>query len=120
MGLCQPLPDGVSDAGPTALSSVVYTRFAREESEMGDRAIHNPFPSHARSLRAPNADYARRSGACIRTLHADGPYVGTNITGATGSTEAQRGALKALGAVEAVEDTAELIMTSQEPLARET
>ncbi len=40
------------------------------------------------------------SGACVDTLRAERPYAGLNITGATGLTEAQRAALKALGAVE--------------------
>jgi len=39
-------------------------------------------------------------GSCLRTLRADGPYAGMNIAGATGLIEAQRSALKALGAVE--------------------
>jgi WD40 repeat protein/DNA-binding SARP family transcriptional activator len=41
-----------------------------------------------------------RKGVCLATLRADGPYTGMNIAGATGLTEAQRAALKALGAVE--------------------
>jgi len=41
-----------------------------------------------------------RKGVCLATLRADGPYAGMNIAGATGLTEAQRSALKALGAVE--------------------
>ena len=36
---------------------------------------------------------------CIQILRADGPYMGMNITGITGVTEAQKIALKALGAV---------------------
>ena len=40
------------------------------------------------------------SGACVDTLRAERPYAGMNITGTTGLTEAQRAALKALGAVE--------------------
>jgi WD40 repeat protein/DNA-binding SARP family transcriptional activator len=58
-----------------------------------------------------------RTGASVRTLHVDGPYVGMNITGATGLTEAQRSALKALGALE---DAAGRTMTWQETAARET
>ncbi|MFN8491624.1 MAG: tetratricopeptide repeat protein [Caldilineaceae bacterium] len=38
---------------------------------------------------------------CHHTLQAPGPYAGMNITGATGLTEAQKGALKTLGALEA-------------------
>jgi hypothetical protein len=34
-------------------------------------------------------------------LRADGPYEGLNITGATGLSEAQKAALKTLGAYEA-------------------
>jgi WD40 repeat protein/DNA-binding SARP family transcriptional activator len=41
-----------------------------------------------------------QTGACLRVLRAPGPYAGMNITGATGITEAQRAALRALGAVE--------------------
>ncbi len=40
------------------------------------------------------------TGKCLYTLHAPGPYTGMNITGATGITEAQKLALKALGALE--------------------
>lgn len=41
-----------------------------------------------------------QDGQCLHTLQAPGPYEGMNITGITGITEAQRSALKALGAVE--------------------
>jgi WD40 repeat protein len=41
-----------------------------------------------------------QSGECWKTLHPDRPYKGTNITGATGMTTAQKEALKALGAFE--------------------
>ncbi len=40
------------------------------------------------------------TGVCVATLRAEGPYSGMNIAGAMGLTEAQRAALKALGAVE--------------------
>lgn len=40
------------------------------------------------------------SGRCLRTLKIPGPYEGMNITNVTGLTEAQKSALKALGAVE--------------------
>jgi WD40 repeat protein len=39
------------------------------------------------------------TGCCVDTLRTPGPYAGMNIAGATGLTEAQRSALKALGAV---------------------
>ena len=39
---------------------------------------------------------------CLRTLRAEGPYAGMNITGMTGISPAQTAALKALGAVEAL------------------
>lgn len=42
--------------------------------------------------------WAIESGTCLHTLHAPGPYAGMNITGVTGITEAQKEALKALGA----------------------
>ena len=41
-----------------------------------------------------------QTGECIQMLPMPGPYEGTNITAITGITEAQRAALKALGAVE--------------------
>ena len=41
-----------------------------------------------------------QSGDCVNTLTVEGPYAGMNITGVTGLTEAQKAALKALGAVE--------------------
>ena len=43
-----------------------------------------------------------QTGRCLRTLQADGPYAGMNITGVTGLTEAQKMTLKALGAVETI------------------
>jgi WD40 repeat protein/DNA-binding SARP family transcriptional activator len=39
-------------------------------------------------------------GACLETFYAKGPYAGMKIAGATGITEAQKAALRALGAVE--------------------
>ena len=41
-----------------------------------------------------------QSGECLRTLRPDRPYEQMNISGATGLTEAQKAALKALGAIE--------------------
>jgi len=43
-----------------------------------------------------------QTGECINTLRVEGPYAGMNITGITGITEAQKTALKILGAIEAV------------------
>ena len=40
------------------------------------------------------------SGACLRTLRGDRRYERMDITGLTGVTDAQRAALRALGAVE--------------------
>ncbi len=40
------------------------------------------------------------TGTCLESWEIPGPYEGMNISGATGITEAQRSALKALGAVE--------------------
>jgi WD40 repeat protein len=37
---------------------------------------------------------------CLQTLRPPRPYEGTNITGATGLTDAQKATLKALGAIE--------------------
>ena len=39
-------------------------------------------------------------GECLKTLRAERPYEGMNITGVTGLTEAQKATLKTLGAVE--------------------
>lgn len=41
-----------------------------------------------------------QTGACLKTLRPDRPYERMNIAGATGLTETQKAALKALGAVE--------------------
>ena len=41
-----------------------------------------------------------KTGACLETLQPRGPYAGMNITGVTGISEAQKAALRALGAVE--------------------
>lgn len=41
-----------------------------------------------------------QTGDCLQTLSMPGPYEGTNITAVTGISEAQRMALKALGAIE--------------------
>ena len=40
------------------------------------------------------------TGECLNTLRSERPYEGMNITGVTGLTDAQKAALKALGAVE--------------------
>jgi WD40 repeat protein len=40
-----------------------------------------------------------QTGECLQTLQADRPYEGTNITGVTGITEAQKNSLIVLGAV---------------------
>jgi WD40 repeat protein len=40
-----------------------------------------------------------RTGACLHSLHTPGPYAGTDITGAVNISEAQKAALRALGAV---------------------
>lgn len=40
------------------------------------------------------------TGVCLQTLRAPGPSAGMNTTGVTGITEAQKTALKALGAYE--------------------
>ncbi|HEU5099922.1 MAG TPA: pentapeptide repeat-containing protein [Roseiflexaceae bacterium] len=44
--------------------------------------------------------WGTRTGECLQTLAADGPYAGMNISGATGITDAQRAALKALGPID--------------------
>jgi WD40 repeat protein/DNA-binding SARP family transcriptional activator len=41
-----------------------------------------------------------QTGECVNTLRIEGPYAGMNISGVTGLTEAQREALKVLGAVQ--------------------
>jgi WD40 repeat protein/DNA-binding SARP family transcriptional activator len=45
-----------------------------------------------------------QTGECLKTLRPPGPYEGMNITGVTGLTEAQKAALKALGAIENSDD----------------
>jgi WD40 repeat protein len=40
------------------------------------------------------------TGECLTTLIPDRPYEGMNITGVKGLTEAEKGTLKALGAIE--------------------
>ncbi|MEZ4869776.1 MAG: BTAD domain-containing putative transcriptional regulator [Caldilineaceae bacterium] len=44
-----------------------------------------------------------QTGSCLKILRADRPYERMNITGVTGLSEAQKATLKALGAVETVE-----------------
>ena len=39
-------------------------------------------------------------GQCLRLLHAPRPYAGMDITEGTGITEAQRAALRTLGAID--------------------
>ncbi len=41
-----------------------------------------------------------QSGACLETFYAKGPHAGMNISGITGISEAQRVALKTLGAID--------------------
>jgi WD40 repeat protein len=41
-----------------------------------------------------------QTGECLKTMRSPRPYEGMNITGVTGLTDAQKGTLKALGAVE--------------------
>jgi WD40 repeat protein len=43
-----------------------------------------------------------KTGECLKTLRADRPYEGMNITGVTGLTEVAIATLKALGAVDSV------------------
>jgi WD40 repeat protein len=43
-----------------------------------------------------------KTGECLRTFSACRPYEGMNIAGATGLTEAQKAALRALGAIEQI------------------
>jgi len=42
-----------------------------------------------------------KSGACLHTFSAPGPYARMNIADVTGISDAQKAALKALGAVDA-------------------
>jgi len=41
-----------------------------------------------------------QTGECVNTLRVEGPYAGMNIMGMTGITQAQKTALKTLGAIE--------------------
>jgi hypothetical protein len=45
-----------------------------------------------------------QTGECLKTLRSDRPYERMNITGVKGLTEAQKATLKALGAVEDLEN----------------
>jgi WD40 repeat protein len=45
-------------------------------------------------------DQGAARNRCLQTLQSPGPYTGMDITGVTGISEAQKAALKALGAVE--------------------
>ena len=45
-----------------------------------------------------------KTGACVNTLHAPRLYEGMNITDVTGLTEEQKELLKALGAIEKLND----------------
>ena len=44
--------------------------------------------------------WAVDTGACLETFQPNGPYADMNITGVTGISEAQKTALKVLGAIE--------------------
>jgi WD40 repeat protein len=56
-----------------------------------------------------------RTGEQTHVLKAPLPYEGMNITGVTGITDAQRAALKALGAVERAVPSAEIASGAQSP-----
>ena len=61
--------------------------------------------SHGRLLASASHDnsirlWDVRSGVCLQVLRTPGPYAGMNISGVTGISDAQKAALKALGAVE--------------------
>ncbi|WP_088889334.1 AAA family ATPase [Leptolyngbya ohadii] len=57
-----------------------------------------------------------QTGKCFRTFRAARPYEGTNIAGAIGLTEAQRTALKTLGAVEQDSTVSEVLPIHTLPL----
>ena len=40
-----------------------------------------------------------KTGECLKTLIAEGPYEGMNITGVTGLTDAEKATIASLGAV---------------------
>jgi WD40 repeat protein len=54
------------------------------------------------------------SGAALRTLRADRRYARMDITGLTGVTDAQRGAMIALGAIDRSESAAAHELTGPE------
>lgn len=62
------------------------------------------YPNHNLSVITGNDGWIRlydiASRTLLHTLKAPGPYAGMNITGVTGISDAQRDALRALGAVE--------------------
>jgi WD40 repeat protein len=73
--------------------------------EHHDPVLSVAFSPDGKTLATASADetiklWEVQTGACLKTLRSERPYEGMNITGATGLTEAQRTALKALGAVE--------------------
>jgi WD40 repeat protein len=62
------------------------------------------FTSDGRLLASASHDNSIRlwdvcSGVCLQVLRTPGPYTGMNITGVTGISDAQKAALRALGAV---------------------
>ncbi len=71
-------------------------------SEIVYKVTFSPDGCHALSCSADGTIrfWDVQTGKCVHTLEVEGPYAGMNITGVTGVTEAQKAALKALGAVE--------------------
>jgi WD40 repeat protein/DNA-binding SARP family transcriptional activator len=79
---------------------------ARHQLDMFNEGIHEMrFLPNSNILLVACLDGAVRicdveDGVLLHTLHVAGPYEGMNISGVTGISEAQRAALKTLGAVE--------------------
>ncbi|MEH2381690.1 MAG: NB-ARC domain-containing protein [Nostoc sp.] len=72
-------------------------------SSIAFSAIANPTEPYTVASGSQNGTiqiWDAQTGECLKTLHPTRPYEGTNITGVTGITTAQKEALKALGAFE--------------------
>ena len=88
---------GIDISGDRTILGVALAR-----REVGGGVLARPT---AEEIRARAADETVRlwdvaTGTCLQILRADGSYQGMNIAGVTGISEAQKAALKTLGAVD--------------------